>query len=370
MARRAGRRGRVKSHGWPRLRYTIPGWGALNVSAGTPRRRMVRRLREMTRALIEEGRYDYLALLREKEITPLRLLTQLGGGSIHTLPPAGAFRPVAETVAPWIAGLTATARHKVNCAFHLKRLLALDGAARPADFPGLLTRLRVADEARGAFRSYNYARAVALAYLRDHGGQRTETYTQTLAVRVLPTTRKRQGHPCTPDEAWGLACDLGLVWGRVWLAQCLTGMGNEELWGAWSTEDGGYHIAGTKRAGRNRLVPALCALARPPLGLEAGVRLYRKALRAASGGKVQPYDARRTYAKWLALAGVDRVHQDALMGHGPATMTELYQRGNVAPYLAGIGAQLAAVVRAVTPATRARVVATFGAGSAEAEVLA
>ncbi len=356
-------------HGYPRLRYTVPGWGDLNVSAGTPRRRMVRRLRNMVRGLIEEGRYDYLDLLRQRELRPLDLMGRLDGQPIHALPPAGAFRPVAETVAPWVAALAATDRHKVNCAFHFKRLLALDGNARPADLAALLARLRTADEARGAFRSFNYARAVALAYLRDHGGQRTDAYTRALAVHVLPTTRKRQGHPCTPDEAWGLACVLRAVWGRVWLAQCLTGMGNEELWGEWGAEDGGYHIRGTKRAGRDRLVPALYAIERPPLGLEAGVRLYRKALRAASGGKVQPYDARRTYAKWLALAGVDRVHQDACMGHGPATMTELYQRGNVAPYLAGIGAQLAAVVRTVTPETRARVAEAFGPESPEAHTL-
>ena len=39
-------------------------------------------------------------------------------------------------------------------------------------------------------------------------------------------------------------------------------------------------------------------------------------------------------ALWLGFAGLARVHQDAYMGHGPKTMTELYQSGNERPYLA------------------------------------
>lgn len=218
-------------------------------------------------------------------------------------------------------------------------------------------------------RSFNYARAVALAYLRDHGGQRTDLYAATLAIRVLPTARKRQGHPCTPAEAWTLACDLGPVWGRVWLAQCLTGMGGSELWGEWAPEDGGLAIRGTKRAGRHRLVPLVYLLERPPLSLSRGIMLFRKALKAASRGTVQPYDGRRSYLKWLALAGIVPIHQDAYAGHGPKSMTALYQQGNVGPYLAADAAALLKVVRTLPAALRARVRKVFGAASQEAKML-
>ncbi len=45
-----------------------------------------------------------------------------------------------------------------------------------------------------------------------------------------------------------------------------------------------------------------------------------------SGLGVKPYDARRSFANWLEQAGIWETHQQAYMGHGPRTITDLYRR--------------------------------------------
>ena len=42
-----------------------------------------------------------------------------------------------------------------------------------------------------------------------------------------------------------------------------------------------------------------------------------------------PYDARRSYARWLDDVGLAGYVQDALMGHGPKSMRELYKWGEI-----------------------------------------
>ena len=52
---------------------------------------------------------------------------------------------------------------------------------------------------------------------------------------------------------------------------------------------------------------------------------FRSALKR-SGLGVKPYDARRSFANWLEQAGIWETHQQAYMGHGPRTITDLYRR--------------------------------------------
>ena len=62
-----------------------------------------------------------------------------------------------------------------------------------------------------------------------------------------------------------------------------------------------------------------------PIGTKAG---FAEALERAELG-VHAYDARRSFARWLDDAGLAGYIQDALMGHGPKSMRELYKWGEI-----------------------------------------
>jgi integrase len=53
---------------------------------------------------------------------------------------------------------------------------------------------------------------------------------------------------------------------------------------------------------------------------------FYRALRAASGQTVTPYDCRRTYAQWMDNAGIKQFRQDFYFGHGPKSLDALYKR--------------------------------------------
>lgn len=54
--------------------------------------------------------------------------------------------------------------------------------------------------------------------------------------------------------------------------------------------------------------------------------------REAARGYV-PYDLRRSFARWLEESGVPPARIRAYMGHRPQSVTDLYQRHDVEPYL-------------------------------------
>jgi integrase len=113
-------------------------------------------------------------------------------------------------------------------------------------------------------------------------------------------------------------------------AMAVTGMGPGELWGRWHGLADRVHIAGTKRAGRVRDVPLVRAIRQPARGYQA----FRAALQAASGGSIEPYDLRRTYATWLEAAGIPRTRRRLYLGHGASSVTDLYERHQVDAFLA------------------------------------
>ena len=79
----------------------------------------------------------------------------------------------------------------------------------------------------------------------------------------------------------------------------------------------------------------------PPLLARAG---FLSTLHRAHLG-VSAYDARRSFARWMEEAGVLETHQQAYLGHGPRTITDLYRRAELAvAQLDADGERLAAYV--------------------------
>lgn len=293
----------------------------------------------MVARLKEAGQYDHLVpLIRDVAIgklTPMEFM-QVTEGKVFAKWRPRSLVPLVRAINLYVTGLDKSAKHRQEVGYAL-HALAKTGSKRATadDVPELLEaereRRRVAKQAP----AFNHLRNYCRGFLRNRLGSDSEAYQRVKDMAPLAVTERREGHPCTVEEAVQITTMLGEHFGPVWFAMCLTGAMPDEVWGGKvyrDSESGHLHVRGTKRKARNRLVPLVfnadLIVERPVFS----VWMMRQRLKAASGGRVQLYDARRTAARWWALAGVPYPHQQAYLGHSKS-MTGLYQAGNERPYL-------------------------------------
>lgn len=318
------------------LRRTFPGVGPIRVSSGVHSRRTLRALEAMCRSLYEAGRLDYLRLVRDRQLAPLVLYDRLRGRDFRDLPPP-VIEPLAKAVQRFLTEADGSQAHKKNLKSFLSRLAQAAGPEATIEaVPPLLTALREEYRAKDQASAWNHGRNYVRAFLRRVVGRRSPLYLDVADLERLPEHPKREPQPLTVAEAFAIAGQLGRELGDCWLTACLTGLGNTEYAGAWVVVDGHLRVPPRKRSTQPRLVPLVCTPARPI----CSVRFLHERIVELTGGRVQFYDARRTFTKWLEQAGVIPAHQDAYTGHGPRSMTDHYKRGNVQPYLEQDAAKL------------------------------
>jgi integrase len=191
------------------------------------------------------------------------------------------------------------------------------------------------------------AKTCVQAFVRDTIGKRKPLALAVADVAPLKD-RKRGREGFTVADAIAIRDQLGTQAGRIWWSMCLTGMGPKELWGAWSVEQDRVHIEGTKAFGRVRDVPLVDTPVRPELTRDG----FTSALRRLET-KVTPYQARKTFARWMEDARIPRTRREIYRGHGKRDIGDVYERYEVAAYLredaqsmrALLGPQKLAVVR-------------------------
>ncbi len=108
-----------------------------------------------------------------------------------------------------------------------------------------------------------------------------------------------------------------------------TGMGPSEYWGRWDVMADRVRVYGTKREARARDVPLIRSPAVPRLSKDN----FRKQINKLTGGRVEPYDFRRTYSRWMERAGIVRARRKMYMGHAAGDVTGLYERHELEAYL-------------------------------------
>jgi len=115
--------------------------------------------------------------------------------------------------------------------------------------------------------------------------------------------------------------------------------GPKEFWGAWDDETTHYQVHGTKRAGRERMIPRPGYVPRPTVTLEG----LKTRLRRVSG-IVTPYDARRTYMNLLVEIELPRPRRKLYLGHGAKDSADLYERPEIMDWIVADGKKLAGLV--------------------------
>lgn len=333
--------------GTKELRRTIKGVGLIRVASGTHSAKLYDRMNERITQLAEARRLDWLRAIRDKLMEPAEWFERTSVGDFSQLGSPMVAPFTARKIEAWAEDFEASDRHRTDVRLSLLRLAKKTRDA--TNLPAVLKKARASYKAAGKAVAFNRMKAHVQTYLRDTVTINHPAYLAVRAIRNLPVAPKRAPFPCTVAQAVEIARGLGASLGAVWLTMCVTGAGPKELWEDGLSVDvatGHLRIAGQKRRSRNRLVPLVTDLGQLTGRPAFPYRLLRERLSTLTEARVEPYDARRTYAKWLTLAGVPLPHQDAYLGHGPRTMTGLYQQGNEAPYLAADAERIASFIRA------------------------
>jgi integrase len=212
--------------------------------------------------------------------------------------------------------------------------LLLTEADAGESLSGLSSVLRRYRE-RARARQFNLVRSAVQAFVRDRFGRRSALYAEVSDVPPRPY-RPQPGRPLSPQAlaAFGLPEPLaGMVW-----TMALTGMGPAEYWGSWMLRLDRVEVHGTKRPGRERVVPRVGNPEVPSWAYWHTQRVFRE--RTGHG----LYDLRRSYAGWLEEAGVPITRVRAYLGHGPSSVTDRYLWREVESHLREDASRLAAYV--------------------------
>jgi len=310
----------------------FPTLGRVRIRTGVHDRRLAQRYEVMLETLPLET----VRLIAQRRL-PIRVAFDAWSrGEVAGLPTAETLLPLGDELVRWLEAPAlevgpseAASRHRTA-----EYLLGLRSEAAVQDLPAVLREL--AGILEGA--TFNRSRAAALAFVRDRFSSATALREQVAAVPAALERRIRLHHPQTVAEARAIAAALGEKWGPVWWTLCITGMGPKEFWhDGWRITSDGLEIDGAKdtrrrrTTARQRIVPLLGVPA-DRIGTPAG---FAEALQRADLG-VTPYDARRSFARWLDDAGLPGYVQDALVGHGPKSMRELYKWGEIRSMLGDV----------------------------------
>lgn len=303
------------------------GVGRIKKASGTTDRKTLRRILGAFDGLEARGRIDILVAVRNGHLSPLQVYDAVRRDGVDSLPTSETLRALESTWEQWIEVYPCSESHRQDLRYTMAAVIrcARSGASLEA-LPSALAAYR--DEAllSRTPRQFNKARANAQAFVRRTLGRSHRLWWAVTGIDRLPEVRAI-GTALLPDELAERIAPLPEHIRRMAWSLDSTGMGRTEYWDrVWQVDGEMITIAGTKREGRHRVVPLFLDLHAPAVEYPA----FRRHLLKVG---LKSYDLRRSYARTLEAARVPLSRIRAYMGHGARTVTELYPRHSVLPYL-------------------------------------
>jgi integrase len=316
----------------------IPGVGRFRSHSGTTDELLFAEYNKLITDLLNLSpcRVDIIEAIRDKRVSPAAVLDAFRNQRLHTLElSASAAAIMADLVESWKLWVESTPNDKTAAARKgaFKAISAFLPKRNPAlsDLPVALRAYRLSMVPRRQPAMFNRVRAAVSAYLRDHVGVEDSAYISTVKIATMKERRYKRPAP-TPEQALVIRSMLEPEYAAIWWAMYCTGMGPEELWGAWTNERDHVYIGGTKREARKRQVPLLGAIARPTMHPRTFTDYFSAAVE--SKFDIEPYDARRGFRYLMSDSGVERVRIKQYMGHEvDRDVTDGYGKSQIAYHL-------------------------------------
>ena len=316
----------------------FPGVPRIARATGTHDRKLAAKYDAMLVTLYDPlDRLDILTAIADG-VLPVKLVHHhFARHTLNRLPTVEGMVPLTAMV-DWARTADGSAKYRQDMGYTFSRMVGLKPAGSINDLPKLVAGLRTVYRDRPV--GFNRMRAHVLSYLHNVVGDDHPLYHAVRKVRPYPKQRTRNPVVLTPAEALALVgrvpvADPGVAMQRhgeeVW-ALLTTGMLPKEYfydgWVVRRDAPARVEVHGTKRAGRERVVPLVGALVVP----RATSRYVLRALQRARPD-MQLKDCRNTYRHWLEEAGVSPSRAELYMGHGTSSVRDLYTWHDVKPYL-------------------------------------
>lgn len=313
-------------NGTPTLDLTIRGVGRIHRHIGTEKSGVVRDVRAAVRLCLAQGRIDVLERLRDGLVTPLQFYDAFRRGALDRLATAATLAPLLPKLAEFEKVYPQSEGYRKDIRLVRVQLEAVARAgATLGDLPRLLLRIKERYEREGYAVTFNRHKRVCMSLSTWALGQ-TESPLWDEIRRIPSIAHRREPKPgLTVEEFRAGVAKLPAAHAAIAWSLVLTGMNAKEYWfDGWEQDPaaGVVRIHGEKRAGRERTIFYLAALAEP----QRDYRAFRKQVHLAFGATVTPHTFRRTFIQWALAAGISRARVKGYAGHsGYADVTALYE---------------------------------------------
>lgn len=272
---------------------------------------------------------ELLRAMKRKLITPIDLYEAARSGDFSKLPSVDALQKLTPAWNAWLARTAYSADHHRNLKKELRRFERARPELAVNDLPGVLLELRISMAKTP--RSFNYARAAALAFVRQMVTRSNPLYVAIWGIDPLSAPTQRVAPDLTIADVE--------TYGHEAIEMALTGMLPKEYWSRdYSAAGGVLKIHGTKREGRDRRIP----LMQPIEGPRVSLMTFRRRVRKLSDFAVQTKDFRNFFSWLLEEAEIPRTRRRLYMGHGKKDTTDIYEEREVRRFLADDGAKIKA----------------------------
>jgi len=310
----------------------FPGVGRIKKASGTTIPAVRRKINRMLTEFYETGRLDLLRDIRDGRLTLMEALDAHQRRALDSLATGATAQQLQKAMQRWIdkqePGVDYSEKHIESLATSLGYLLGVRKDAKVNDLPELLESLRDT-LGKSHPRSFNLARSNASAFVRATLKRKHPLWLAINAVEPRTVPKPAARPDLTVEWMTNTFADADeRVSAAAW-SMALTGMGPKEYWGAWEVLADRVVIHGTKREARDRAVPLIQAPTSPRISKDN----FRKKLNTLTDARVEPYDFRRTFARWMERAGIVRARRKMYMGHAAGDVTGLYERHELDAYL-------------------------------------
>lgn len=310
----------------------FPGVGRIKKASGTTLPAVRRKMNRMLTELYETGRLDLLRDIRDNHLTLMEALDAWQRHALGTVATGPTAQKLAVAMQRWIdkqePGVDYSAKHIQSLGTSLDYLKGVNKDAVVNDIPALLETLRDT-LGKAHARSFNLARSNASAFVRSTLKRSHPLWLAIQAVEPRTVPKADPRPDITVEWMRGMFPDRSDRVADVAWSMATTGMGPSELYGEWETMADRVRIYGTKREARARDVPLIVPPAVPRISKDN----FRKKINKLTNGRVEPYDFRRSFSRWMERAGIVRARRKMYMGHAAGDVTGLYERSEIDAYL-------------------------------------
>lgn len=308
--------------------------GRIKKTYGTDDPATMTGLNVMMQNLYEKGEYAKLTAIRDGKVTMLTLYAAWKANDYRAMANADTMSLFDPTAFDWLKTYKdASENSKATYRQCYNQLVKIKKDFTIGELPDILSQYRKKCYKAGKLRMFTATRNACRSFLRNYYSLHHPTYLAIADIKPLNDSPRRKASARSVKTIVEVTDKLKPEYAAMVWTMCLTSAGHKEYENGVVLEGDGIRVKGEKMARvddrRNRLVPRVD----DPAPYVCNADTLRDAVREASGGKVTPYDFRRTFSHWCREAGIEWTRSQQYGGWAPKSTMEKYSQTEISRFL-------------------------------------